>query len=79
MGQTETPTDAELLRRKAISLRDEARVVMACSLAIEDGEMDAGGANELIAHEKNPSKLTVQSEHYPGDDYFDRADRRLQL
>lgn len=73
----ETLSDAEMLRRKAASMHERARVYMACSLAMQDGELDVEGANQLIARQKNPSKLVVQSEHYPGDEYFDRADREL--
>lgn len=78
MSDTERLSNSELLRRKATSMHDRARVMMACSIAMEDGELDSEGANDLITRARDPAGIVVQSDHYPGDEYFDRAELELQ-
>lgn len=77
MGTREKLSNAEMLRRKAHSYRERSRVIMAASLAMEDGVINTQQANELITACRLPHKLVVQCDHYPGDEYFDRAEREL--
>jgi len=68
-----TETSQEL-RRLAEEAADQAQAVMAIALALEDGELSKEEATEAIEHHHSDDSLAlIQSDVYPGDEYFDEA------
>lgn len=68
------------LRRLASEAADQAQAVMAIALALEDGELSKEEATEAIElHHSDDSLALIQSDVYPGDEYFDRAVETREL
>jgi uncharacterized glyoxalase superfamily protein PhnB len=67
-------TDVTELKALAEEAEQQARTIMAVALALEDGELTTDEAVEAVElHHSDDSVALVQSDVYPGDEYFDRA------
>jgi len=62
------------LRQLASKAADQAQAVMAIALALDDGTLSKQEAAKAVElhHSDNPLAL-IQSDVYPGDEYFDQA------
>lgn len=70
----------ENFRRLSSEAADQAQAVMAIALALEDGELSKEEAKEAIElHHSDDSLALIQSDVYPGDEYFDRAVETREL
>jgi hypothetical protein len=68
------------LRRLASEATDQAQAVMAIALALDDGELSKKEAKKAIElHHSDDSLALIQSDVYPGDEYFDRAVETREL
>lgn len=54
-----------------------SKLIMAASIALEEGELTEEEAEEMVMLGKKSDLKLVQSDVYPGDEYFDRAAHRL--
>lgn len=64
------------LRSEAVRDVRRAKDKMAVALALRDGELTDDQADEYL--EITDSLNQVQSDCYPGDEYYDQADRALE-
>lgn len=68
------------LRGLAEDAAKQAQAIMAIALALEDGELDDEEAKRAIQlHHSDDSLALIQSDVYPGDEYFDRATETREL
>jgi len=62
------------LRRLASDAANDAQAIMAIALALEDGALsDKEAKRAFELHQSDDSLALIQSDVYPGDEYFDRA------
>ncbi|ELY68890.1 hypothetical protein [Natrinema versiforme] len=66
----------ESLHEQAFEAQSFARTVLAGTLAYEDGVLEKSQLNDLI--ESTSDDGMIPSECYPGDEYFDRAQTKLE-
>lgn len=86
MSEPEPDSQNETQRKTAQNLRDRAeetyetaRVIMAAALAFEEGELTEQESNELVnLHRTGDEHAVIQSDLYPGDEYFDQATHELE-
>jgi len=79
-GMAQATETAQELRRLAEEAADQAQAVMAIALALEDGELSKEEATEAIElHHSDDSLALIQSDVYPGDEYFDKAVETREL
>lgn len=66
--------DTDKLKSLAHDAEEQARTLMAVALALEDGALKPAEAERAIElHHNDKSLALIQSDVYPGDEYFDRA------
>jgi len=67
-------TTVQDLRKSASKASDRAQALMAIALALEDGKLSKQEARKAVQlHESDNPLALIQSDVYPGDEYFDKA------